>query len=61
MELKIKPGKAAVPDGIPTWILKKCATPLVPILQIIFTRSYNTSLLPDDCLTTNFTPVYKKR
>jgi len=56
----LKPGKAAGPDGIPTWILKTCATPLAPILQIIFTQSYSTSSLPDDWLTANVTPVYKK-
>jgi len=37
------------------------ATPLAPILQIIFTQSYSTSSLPDDdWLTANITPVCKK-
>jgi len=35
----LKPGKAAGPDGTPTWIFKTSATPLTPILQIIFIHS----------------------
>jgi len=35
----LKPGKAAGPDSIPTWILKTCAEQVAPVLQAIFTQS----------------------
>jgi len=47
-------------DEIPTRILKFCAMEIAPILQIIFTQSMATGNLPDDWLTANITPVYKK-
>jgi len=34
--------------------------PLAPTLQILFTQLYSTSSLPDNWLTANVTPVYKK-
>ena len=34
----LKPGKAAGPDNIPTWILKVCAVQIALILQIMFTH-----------------------
>ena len=52
--------KSPGPDEIPTRILKFCATEIAPILQIIFTQSMTTGNLPDDWLTANITPVYKK-
>jgi len=36
IERLLKPGKAAGPDDIPTWILKICAVQVAPILQVIF-------------------------
>ena len=39
---------------------KECADEIAPILQIIFTRSLNTQTLPQDWLTANITPVFKK-
>ena len=56
----LKPGKSAGPDNIPTWILKVCAIQIAPILQIIFTQTYNSGILPSDWLTANIIPVYKK-
>ena len=37
-----------------------CASEIAPILQMLFTQSLNTSTLPEDWLTANITPVYKK-
>ena len=56
----LKPGKAAGPDDIPTWILKICAVQVAPILQVIFTQSLNSGTLPNDWLTANVIPIYKK-
>ena len=56
----LKPGKAAGPDNIPTWILKVCAVQIAPILQIVFTQTFNSGTLPSDWLTANIIPIYKK-
>ena len=41
----LKPGKAAGPDNILTWILKKHAVQIAPILQIMFTQTFNSGTL----------------
>ena len=56
----LKPGKAAGPDNIPMWILITCAKQIAPILQIIFTRSLRSSILPKDWLSATIIPVFKK-
>ena len=56
----LKPGKVAGPDDIPTWILKICAVQVAPILQVIFTQLPNSGTLPNDWLTANVIPIYKK-
>ena len=56
----IQPKKSSDPDNIPSWILKECADETAPILQIIFTQSLNTHTLPQDWLTANNTPAFKK-
>ena len=33
---------------------------LAPVLQVIYTQSYRTGILPNDWLTANIVPVYKK-
>ena len=57
---KLKPGKSAGPDNIPTRILKEYALHIAPVLQVIYTQSYQTGILPTDWLTANVVPVYKK-
>ena len=56
----LKLGKAAGSDNIPTWILKVCVVQIVPILQIIFTQTFNSGTVPSDWLTFNIIPIYKK-
>ena len=53
-------GKAPGPDGLTPYIFKHCAFEISPILQMLFTQSLNTGTLPEDWLTANITPVYKK-
>ena len=55
---KLQPKKSCSPDDIPSWLLKECADEITPILQIIFTL--NTHTLPQDWLTPNITPVFKR-
>ena len=52
--------KSVGPNEIPTWILKEYAKLIAPILKVIYTESYQTSILPSDWLTANIVPVYKK-
>ena len=56
----MKPGKAAGPDSILTWILKICAVQIALILQIMFTQTFNSGALPSDWLTANIIPIYKR-
>ena len=53
-------GKALGPDVLTTYIFKHGASEIASILQMLFTQSLNTSTLPEDWLTANITPVYKK-
>ena len=53
-------GKAPGPDVLTTYIFKHCTYEIAPILQMLFTQSLNTSTLPQDWLSVNITPVYKK-
>ena len=57
---KLKAAKSAGPDNIPTRILKEYALYIAPVLQLIYTQSYQTGILPNDWLTANIVPVYKK-
>ena len=57
---RLKVHKAAGPDGIGPMILKTLAPSIAPILIIIYQRSYNTGLIPEDWRNANVAPVYKK-
>ena len=59
----IKPlniNKAFGSDNISVRVLTICAEEIAPILKILFTQSFNSGELPDDWLTANITPVFKK-
>jgi hypothetical protein len=45
---QVNPNKASGPDTIPNRILKECAEPIAPILQIILQQSLDTGDLPKD-------------
>ena len=50
---ELKPGKSAGPDNLPTRILKEYAIQKAPVIQVIFTQSYHSGVLPNDWLTAN--------
>ena len=52
--------KSNGPDQIPIRILKDHRHKIAPLLQFIFQQSYNTGELPDDWLTANVVPIFKK-
>ena len=56
----IKTNKAAGPHKIPNTFLKETASELAPVLSSIFNQSMTTGVLPDDWLTANVSPVFKK-
>ena len=57
---RLKVHKATGPDGIGPQMLKNLAPTIAPILTIIYRRSYDTGLLPNDWKKANVVPVYKK-
>ena len=52
--------KASGTDNISARVLTICAEEIAPILTILFTQSFNSGELPNDWLTANITPVFKK-
>ena len=54
---RLEPAKAPGPDKIPTKIIKLS---IAPVLQIIFTQSLQHATFPQDWLSANIIPVFKK-
>jgi len=52
--------KASGPDLISPYNLKHCANEIAPILQVIFTQSLSTGSSPNDWLSANNCPVFKR-
>ena len=52
--------KTSRPDLISPCIFKNCVNEIVLILQVILTQSLSTSSLPNDWLSANICPVFKK-
>jgi hypothetical protein len=48
------------PDLIPIRVLNEAAEQIAPILQAIFTQSYETGTLPTDWLSANIVAIFKK-
>ncbi len=51
--------KSPGPDKIPIFILKSCASVLAPILKVLFTQSLTSSILPNNWLCANVSPLFK--
>ena len=56
----LQENKAPGPDGITPKILKLCADEIAPALTCIFNKSMRTGELPQDWLTANVSPIFKK-
>ena len=52
--------KAPGPDQLPARVFKLCAEQISPVLQIIFSQSLEYSIFPQDWLSANITPVFKR-
>ncbi|KAL7078379.1 hypothetical protein ACQ4LE_002431 [Meloidogyne hapla] len=60
--LKKLPNKLShSPELINQYFLKKCATPLALPLSIIFTKTFNTGIVPEIWKTAHIRPIYKKK
>ena len=57
---KLNPQKANGLDKIPMRFLQDYADDMSKFLKIIFQNSYNTGDLPQDCLTADVIPIFKK-
>ena len=52
--------KASGPDQIPNIFLKQTAKESASVLAALFTQSLQTGNLPDDWLSANVSPIFKK-
>ena len=57
---KVKPNKAAGPDGLPAKLLHKCADSLAPAFQPLFQKSIEIGTIPKLWKTSTIIPVPKK-
>ena len=57
---RLEPTKAPGPDQIPTKVIKLCANAIAPVLQIIYTQSFKQATVPQEWLSANITPIFKK-
>ena len=56
---KINPHKATGPYNISGRLLKEMQAQIAPILCLLFTKSYESSITPSDCKHANVAPLYK--
>jgi len=57
---KLRPGAAPGPDAIGPRLLKELENELVEGLTMIFRKSVDTGVVPDNWRQANVTPIYKK-
>ena len=57
---ELKPQKAPGPDNIMSRVLKECAGSIAPLFRQNFQKSLCTGELPEDWLTANVSPIFKK-
>ena len=57
---KLRQGSAPGPDGITTTFLKLCADVLSTALAILFNKSMQEGVVPQDWRSANVTPIFKK-
>ncbi len=57
---KLRPASAAGPDGIGLRLLQELESELVEGLVLIFQRSIDTGVVPEDWKSANVTPIFKK-
>jgi len=53
--------KSQGPDEIHPIVLKECSNSLAEPLLLIFMKSYETGILPEDWKTAHVVPIFKKR
>ena len=56
----LKSSKATGPDSIPAFILKEAARELAPIMTLIFQRSLDTGIVPEEWRKAWIVPIYEK-
>ena len=56
----LKPFKVACPDRLKPLLLKELREKIVPIIQVIFERSFQTGKLPADWCRAQVAPIFKK-
>ena len=56
----LKPCKAAGPDNVWPFMLRDLRDVIAPVLQAVFTRTYETGQLPKQWKEANVVPIYKR-
>ncbi|VDI50969.1 Hypothetical predicted protein [Mytilus galloprovincialis] len=56
----LNPNKSPGPDGISPRILKELHSETAPLQQLLFSKSLDTGVVPNDWRSANVSPVYKK-
>ena len=56
----LTPSKATGPDGIPSFILKKCSAVIAPSLAALFNLSLQQGKVPSEWKMENVVPIPKK-
>jgi hypothetical protein len=57
---ELNPTKAPGPDGIPTKIMKECATELAPLFLHLYNTSLKTGVVPTEWKSANVVALHKK-
>ena len=56
----LKPGKSGGPDNIQPRLLKECAEQLAEPLTMLFNKTMQRGVIPDDWKQANVSAIYKK-
>jgi hypothetical protein len=57
---KLNPSKAPGPDGLPTRVLKECASQLTQSITLLFNESLRSGIIPKSWKQANIVPLHKK-
>ncbi len=57
--IRKSPTKSCILDPIPTWLLKDCLIPLLPIITKIINLTLSEGIMPEDFKNANLLPLVK--
>ena len=57
---ELKPHSAAGPDGISPRLLQSCVEEISPVLAMIYRKSLDQGIVPEEWKQANVVPIFKK-